>query len=124
MSCGPCQSCESASIQPFGVEIHTADGVFIKQMVIPKAATMVPQHSHQYDHTTMLAKGVVHVGVPDEQMPNFRIWKEYQAPAGIFIPAGVKHTILSLEDDCVLYCIHKERDGGAAVLDPHELVVF
>jgi hypothetical protein len=124
MSCGTCQVCESDSIQPFGVEIHTADGIFIKQMVIPKAGTLVPQHSHTYDHTTMLAKGAVHVGVPDAEIPNMRHWKLYQAPAGIFIPAGVKHMFRSLDDGCILYCIHKERDGGAAVLDPHELVVF
>lgn len=116
MSCNGCTSCERAGIQPYGIEEHTADGVFIKQMVIPKAGTVVPQHSHSYDHTTMLAAGSMLVKSDLMDRAELR-----HAPAAIFIPARVKHTFTSMVDHTVAYCIHRERDGGASVHEEHQL---
>lgn len=101
------QLIEAVQIPP-GVEIHMADGIFIKQMHIPKKNTLVAQHSHAYDHTSMIARGSV------------RVWEDgalagsYVAPTGILIKAGVMHTFQSMEDDTVVYCIHNLH-GEAAV---------
>lgn len=68
---------------------------------------MVPQHSHKYQHVTMIAKG------------SFRVWKDdvllgdFKAPHGILIESHVKHKFLSLEDDCIAYCIHNIKDAEA-----------
>jgi quercetin dioxygenase-like cupin family protein len=106
-----------AAEQPYGVEIHTPDGIFIKQMVIAKAGTYVPQHSHAWDHTSMLAAGAVRVwrdGVID---------RDYQAPTGIPIAAGVKHMFMALEDETIVYCIHNiSRTGEVEVSDEHQIV--
>jgi quercetin dioxygenase-like cupin family protein len=86
--------------QPITVDITTVDGVFIRQMVVRNAGTFCPQHSHVFDHTTMLAKGQVFLwrdGCLDQR---------YAAPAAIVIKAGVKHLFQSLVDDTILYCIH------------------
>jgi quercetin dioxygenase-like cupin family protein len=106
-----------AAEQPYGVELHMADDVFVKQMAIPRKGTYVPQHSHVYGHTSMLAKGSI------------RVWKDgvldrdYAAPTGLFIEAGVKHTFLSLEDDTVVYCIHNlSRSEVIQVLEENGLV--
>ena len=102
--------------QPYGVEIHFSDGIFIKQMHIPKAGTIVPQHAHEYDHLSMLAAGAV------------RVWagglseKEYVAPIGIPIAAGVKHRFLSLVDNTVIYCIHNiSRTGEVDIAEEHQI---
>lgn len=100
------------------MEFHSADGVFVKEMRIPKAGTIVAQHSHSYDHTTMLAKGRMRVSVVGQHRTEGAV---YQAPAGIFIPAKVMHMLESLEDDTIAYCIHRERDGGAAVEAEHHI---
>lgn len=112
----PCTDCAGCP-QPFGIEIFTADGVFIKEMRIPKARTLVPQHSHAYDHTSMLARGSI------------RMWRdgaycgEKVAPCGIFIAAGVKHSFLSLEDDTIIYCVHNLHGSEAVeVVEEHEIV--
>lgn len=94
-----------AEEQPYGVEIRMADDVFIKQMAIPKAGTYVPQHSHAYDHTSMLAVGSVRVW-EDEVLKG-----DFTAPTGLFIRAGTKHCFLSLEDNTVVYCIHNVSRG-------------
>jgi mannose-6-phosphate isomerase-like protein (cupin superfamily) len=118
MSCGTCTACAALpdELQPYGVEHATADGIFVKQMVIPKAGTIVPTHAHSYDHTTMVAKGSVDVWADGV------FQRRYDAPEAIYIPALVKHRIVSLVDDCICYCIHRMRDGGAAVHEEHQIV--
>jgi quercetin dioxygenase-like cupin family protein len=106
-----------AAEQPHGVEIHMADGIFIKQMIVPKAGTYVPQHSHTWDHVSMLAVGSI------------RVWKDgvldgdYTAPTGIMIKAGVEHTFLALVDQTILYCVHNiGRTGEVEIIKEHQIV--
>lgn len=117
-NCGDCTCLEPAAEQPpDDVEIHIADDVFVKQMRIAKAGTYIPQHSHKYDHLSMLAVGRVHVWADDKDMG------EFTAPCGITIKAGVKHTFKSLVDDTIVYCIHNAaRADVAAVVEEHQLV--
>lgn len=118
--CGPneCKNCfERAIDQPPVVEIHMADDIFIKQMLITKAGTYIPQHSHAYDHTSMLAVGSVRVWVDGI------IKGDFKAPTGILIEKGTKHTFLSLEDNTIVYCIHNlMRSDAVEVLEEHHLV--
>ena len=86
--------------QPIRKDFRTVDGVQIIQMHIPQKGTVVPQHSHVYPHTSMLAIGSV------------RVWKdgeiigEFKAPQPIFIEEHCKHTFMSLEDNTIIYCLH------------------
>jgi quercetin dioxygenase-like cupin family protein len=102
--------------QPYEVDVRTVDGVFVKQIVIERKGTVLPQHSHVWDHTSMIARGAVMVwkdGQPDDK---------YTAPCGIFIKACVKHTFLSLEDNTVIYCIHNlHGEDKIKILEEHEL---
>lgn len=109
----PCKDCSLCIEQPPIWERTTPDGVFIKQMYLKDANTLIPQHSHVYDHTSMLARGSV------------RVWEDgvlkgdFQAPYPLFIKARVKHTFQSLEPETLIYCIH--RLHGADVSPPiHE----
>lgn len=103
-------------IQPFGVEIHTADGVFIKQIHIPFAETIVPQHSHQYSHHSMLARGSVLFWSEDKEPV------KYCAPTAIYIEARIKHTFMSLEPDTIFYCIHNlHGKEDVEIAEHHEI---
>ncbi len=120
----PCKTCTAGclealpgELQPYGTEIYTSDGVFIKEIRIPRVHSYIPQHSHDYDHTSLLAVGSI------------RVWKDgvldrdYKAPAGIFIEAGVKHTFLTLADDTIVYCIHNvSRNGQVSIAEEHQIV--
>lgn len=94
-------------------EIFTVDGVFIKQMELPISGIFVAQHSHTYDHVSMLATGSARVYANDEELGVFK------APCAITIRAGVKHTIESLEPNTIIYCIHNLH--GRDDVDIHEL---
>lgn len=92
---GECAKCEI----PPGPEWR-ADGVWIKQMLIPKPYDIVPQHSHTYDHISLLAKGSIRAWKDGE------FYGDFTAPEGIFIAAGVKHIFQALEPETIIYCIH------------------
>lgn len=107
---------DKTDIQPYGIEITTVDGVFIKQMVIPHRGTIVPQHAHTWDHTSFVAKGSVSCWRDGE------FDKRYVAPAAIFIKASVKHLFQSLEDDTIIYCIHNlHSQDKVSILAEHSL---
>lgn len=96
----------------------TTDDVFIKQMYLAKAFTLVPQHSHEYAHTTLLARGKVRVWQDGELLGDF------EAPDTILIPAKTKHVFQSLENDTLLYCIHNVmRQGKVEIHETHEFEV-
>lgn len=97
---------------PDDAEWTTTDNIFIKQMFLKKKGILVPQHSHEYDHTSLVASGSV------------RAWKDgvllgdFCAPFILNIPARTKHKFLSLEDKTVVYCIHNVSHSG--IVDIHE----
>lgn len=110
-----CESCELCIEQPPLWEHTSVDGVFIKQMLLKEQGTMVPQHAHVYDHTTMLAVGSVRVWVDG------KLEGDFQAPHPLFIRSKVKHTFQSLEPNTLLYCIHRSRGGPIAIHAEHQL---
>lgn len=119
----PCDKCTAGckalpkELQPFGKE-YTADGIFIKEMRVPKSNTIVPQHSHVYEHVTLLVKGSVFVKEGNED-----IIKTYHAPTAIIIKANVKHSFTTLTDDAILYCIHNTmQTGKVEIAEEHQLV--
>lgn len=106
-----------AAEQPGIWEFATNDRVFVKQMHIVRAGTFIPQHSHVYDHSSLLAVGSV------------RLWKDgilagdHTAPTILSIAAGVKHLFQALVDDTIVYCIHNlSRSEAVEILDEHHLL--
>jgi len=95
------------------VEFAMADGTFIKQMYLKDAGMFVPQHSHTYDHTSMLAVGSIRVWCDGDLVGDFN------APKPIDIKAGTKHTFKSLEPNTLVYCIHNLRDHGLDIESEH-----
>ncbi len=111
-----------AEEQPMEEDIRTADGIFIKRVAALEAGTYLPQHAHVWDHTTLLTNGRIEVwqGSLVDWVGAATI---YQAPAAIFIKAGVKHLFRILEDNTVLWCIHNLKGAQAVeVLEEHDLL--
>ena len=92
-------------------EFFMNDGVFIMQHVFPKAGDTAPQHSHEYDHTSMLATGSLTVWCDGELVG------DYIAPTGINILAGTKHLFKALEDNTTIYCVHNTHGMPRELLE-------
>lgn len=104
------------SEQPDEVDFSLADGIFIKSGLFKRANRIVPQHSHEYDHTSFIATGAVNAWCEDEFMGHF------VAPASIFIKAHCKHTFQTTEPDTLVMCIHNiSRTGMIDLHDLHEV---
>jgi quercetin dioxygenase-like cupin family protein len=91
-----------------GTVHHFSDGLYAKQMNIPKGF-IAGQHMHKYSHLSILAKGVVIVRTDDSQ-------KSYSAPACIEIKSGLHHSVEALED-CVWFCIHATDEKDESKVD-------
>lgn len=91
-----------------GTVHHFSDGLYAKQMVIPKGY-MAGTHSHKYSHLSILSKGRVIVRTDDETL-------EYTAPACIEIKKDTIHNIEALEDS-VWFCVHATEETNLDLID-------
>lgn len=111
------QTFEKLSDQPTEVDILIVDDVFVKQITVKDRDTFMPQHSHKYDHISFIAAGAVQVWEDGSFLGNF------EAPRGITIKAGVKHTFRTLAHNTVILCIHNAaRADYMAIEEEHQLV--
>lgn len=102
--------------QPKVINFHLADDVFIKSGTFKDIGTIIPQHSHEYDHTSFIATGAVQVWCDDEYLGI------YNAPQGILIKKHAKHRFVTLEENTTILCIHNiSRNGMIEIHDLHEL---
>lgn len=99
--------------QPDSIEFHLADDVFVKSGLFKNAGAIVPQHSHEFDHSTFIASGALRAWCDDEYLG------EFKAPTSIFIKAKCKHTFITDEPNTLILCIHNISRNG--IVDIHEL---
>ena len=70
---------------------HTfADGVYVRQMYMPKDTAVVGK-IHKREHVWFLLQGCISVATEDKA-------EEYEAPCYVVSPGGSKRVILALED--------------------------
>lgn len=99
-------------------EFHLADNVFVKSGLFKSAGSVIPQHSHTYEHNTFLATGSLLAWCDGVFMG------EFHAPCAILIKAECKHTFETLEDNTLIYCIHNiAHSGDVDVHELHELTI-
>lgn len=84
--------------------ISLISNLWVKQMLFQKTGDCHPGHKHNFDHQTLLAKGSVEINVNGKKTV-------FNAPSIIFIKAGLRHGMIAMEDDTIVYCVHPLRDG-------------
>lgn len=95
-----------------GIVHHFGGGVYAKETHIP-ADFMLTQHTHQFDHLSILASGSVLVTVGG-------VSKRVDAPACLTIAAGKAHSVSALTK-VVWYCIHATEEADPERVD-HVLI--
>jgi quercetin dioxygenase-like cupin family protein len=105
--------------QPETVSLTIYGGIYYRVWSVADAGTILPQHSHGYDHLTALLRGAVRVWCDSEAVGDFT------APDTIHIPAHHLHAFQTLVPDCMLACIHNadhaDPDGEPAIAERHDL---
>lgn len=75
-------------------------GFYFRTITLKKAGMVVPQHTHDYDHATLVGHGKVRAWRDDKWVGDFEMGE------AIVIPANCKHVFESLEPGTVLTCVH------------------
>lgn len=102
--------------QPDVIDFQLSDGIFIKSALFKSDGSIIPQHSHEYDHSTFIATGSAHVWCDQEYLG------EFQSPKSVFIKKLAKHTFMTSSPDTLILCIHNvERTGEIDIHELHEL---
>lgn len=90
--------------------------VWVRLMHFAKAGERNIPHSHDHDHTTLLASGSVKVTVNGEE-------SVFRAPCLIYVQKGHYHFLEALEDNTVASCVHGIRgdQGAGDILAPESV---
>lgn len=88
--------------------------VFIRKNPLAKAGDFVDGHKHNFDHTTIVFKGAVHVKAT---LPNgTMIERDFIAPAHFLVRADVEHEITAMADDSEFWCVYSHRNAQGDVV--------
>jgi len=103
--------------QPNTVSFEMVDGIGIVATLIHCAGTYIPQHAHNYPHTSVIASGKVAVWKDSSYLG------EFVSPQQIVIDAKVKHLFQALEDKTVILCVHNvSRNGEIEIFEENGIV--
>lgn len=104
-----------AEHQPEEVELVLYAGIFCKLWMVRDRGTVLPQHSHEHPHISMLTSGKVHAWCGDDYLGVF------EAPAMIKIPAHTFHRFETITNNVVIACIHNadHLDGDEPAVSQH-----
>ena len=84
--------------------IGSAGNVYIRMMTFPEAGGVENSHKHIFDHIQILATGKVKITVNGES-------SEHSAPKMIYIKKDTVHSIVAIEPNTTVMCVHGLRDG-------------
>ena len=88
--------------------------IFVRKNPLTKVGDAVNGHKHNFDHTTIVFKGALHVKAV---LPNGSVVeRDFTAPAHFLVRADVEHEITATADDTEFWCVyaHREPQGGVS----------
>lgn len=82
--------------------------IFIRPNYLDNIGDKVDGHTHNFDHTTYVVKGKVHVKAT---LPNGAVReKDFEAGEWFLVRADTTHEIVALTPDTLFHCIYAHRD--------------
>lgn len=80
--------------------VDDVGGLYFRAICLKRAGMIVPQHSHEHDHVTLIANGEARVWVDGAWLGDFKAFRALE------IKAGKKHVFMALEPNTRLACVH------------------
>ena len=102
-----------AECQPIETRFELVDGTAIVSNLFVKAGAFLPQHTHEYAHSSVVAHGRVRV------WPNGGFVGEFVRNSIVVIPARAEHVFQALDDGTVVLCIHRPDQK---IFEEHQIV--
>lgn len=92
--------------------------LFIRPVRLRDVGSVVVGHEHNFDHTTIVFKGAVHVRAT---LPGGGvIERDFRSPAHFLVRKDVSHTITALEEDTVFWCVYAHRTPQGEVSQEYD----
>ena len=87
--------------------------IYIRPNLLTEAGDRIDGHRHNFDHTTIVFTGAVHVRAvaPDGLV----IERDFTAPAHFLVRAEVEHEITATADGTEVWCVYSHRDPQGSV---------
>lgn len=84
---------------------------------LPKGS-IVQGHKHNFDHTTIVFRGKVHVKavLPDGTIKE----RDFEAPSHFLVRADVEHEIEALVDDTTYWCVYSHRNPQGEICEENQ----
>lgn len=87
--------------------------IFIRENRLPEVGHKVEGHKHNFDHTTVVFKGAVHVRAV---LPSGEVKEgDFVAPAHFLVRKDVEHEITALEPNTVFWCVYSHTTPQATI---------
>lgn len=92
----------------------------IRPNFLLKKGDKIEGHTHNFDHTTYIARGSVHIKgtKPDGTVAELTISCTDDYPF-ILVEKDVVHEITALVDDCVVHCVYAHRTPQGDVIQEY-----
>lgn len=81
--------------------VDDVGGLYFRAILLPNIGDRVPQHTHDYEHVTLIAAGAARLFVDGE------LKGDYSAFRAIVIEANKQHVFEALEPNTRLSCVHQ-----------------
>jgi hypothetical protein len=87
--------------------------IFIRPNRLDRVGDKCAGHKHNFDHTTIVYSGAVHVRavLPDGRV----IERDFEAPAHFLVRKDVEHEITATVSQTVFWCVYAHRDPQGRV---------
>lgn len=85
--------------------IQIKGGIYFRTILLQKW-NIVPQHTHNHDHATLVISGRIRLWIDD------KLNGDFEAGEAIEIKGGFKHVFQALQDNTRLTCIWPESIGN------------
>ena len=81
--------------------------VFIRPIQLPEVGSKVAGHKHNFDHTTIVFKGAVHVSATTHD--GRVIERDFVAPSHFLVVKDTTHEITATEPGTEFWCVYAHR---------------
>lgn len=83
---------------------YASGNIYLRPVVLHKKGDSIPGHKHNFDHTTFVTKGSVHVLATCDE--GCKKEKDFKAGEHFLVKAEWLHLITALEDETEFTCIY------------------
>ena len=104
------------------IQVIACSNVYIRNMSFRSKGDIEVGHCHTYDHATLLSTGSVVYEVLDGFNGGTVEFKEFKAPAMIYVAKDKFHRLTALEDGTACACIHALRTIDDEIIPPDSMV--